>query len=356
MKKLMMSAAVLAVALGMSAASAQAQEKLKACWVYVGAIGDFGWTYQHNQGRLAVEKELGDKVQTIFVENVPEADSERAIERLAREGCGIVFTTSFGFMEPTLKVAKKFPDVKFEHATGYKTAPNVTTYNAKFHEGRYVIGQIAAKMSKAGVAGYIVSVPIPEVISGINAFMLGAQTVNPDFKVKIVWINSWYDPGKEADAAKVLFSQGADIIVQHTDSTAPLQIAEEQGKHGFGQASDMIKFAPKAQYTAIVDDWAPYYVRRVKDVLDGTWKSQSSWDGMAEGTVHMAPFTNLPDDVVKSATETMDAIKTGKLHPFTGPITKQDGSTAGEAGKPLADGDILGMNWYVKGVDDKVPQ
>lgn len=356
MKKLMMSAAVLAVALGMSAASAAAQEKLKACWVYVGAIGDFGWTYQHNQGRLAVEKELGDKVQTIFVENVPEADSERAIERLAREGCGIVFTTSFGFMEPTLKVAKKFPDVKFEHATGYKTAPNVTTYNAKFHEGRYVIGQIAAKMSKAGVAGYIVSVPIPEVISGINAFMLGAQTVNPDFKVKIVWINSWYDPGKEADAAKVLFSQGADIIVQHTDSTAPLQIAEEQGKHGFGQASDMIKFAPKAQYTAIVDDWAPYYVRRVKDVLDGTWKSQSSWDGMAEGTVHMAPFTNLPDDVVKSATETMEAIKTGKLHPFTGPITKQDGSTAGEAGKPLADGDILGMNWYVKGVDDKVPQ
>jgi basic membrane protein A len=356
MKKLLLSAAALALAVGLSASSASAADKVKACWIYVGAIGDFGWTYQHDQGRLAVEKELGDKVQTIFVENVAEADSERAIERLARDGCAIIFTTSFGFMEPTLKVAKKFPDVKFEHATGFKTAPNVTTYNAKFHEGRYVIGQIAAKMSKTGTAGYIVSFPIPEVVAGINAFMLGAQSVNPDFKVKIVWANTWYDPGKEADAAKVLFSQGADIIVQHTDSTAALQVAEEQGKHGFGQASDMIKFAPKAQYTAIVDNWSPYYVRRINDVLNGTWKSQSSWDGMAEGTVNIAPFTNLPDDVVKMATETSEAIKTGKLHPFTGPITKQDGTVVGEAGKPLADGDILGMNWYVKGIDDKLPQ
>ncbi len=207
MKKLMMSAAAFAMALGVAAASADAEAKTKACWVYVGSIGDFGWTYEHNQGRLAVEKELGDKVETAYVENVPEADSERAIERLARDGCNIIFTTSFGFMEPTLKVAAKFPDVKFEHATGYKTAENVTTYNAKFHEGRYVIGQIAAKMSKTGTAGYIVSFPIPEVIAGINAFMLGAQSINPDFKVKIVWANTWYDPGKEADAAKVLFSQ-----------------------------------------------------------------------------------------------------------------------------------------------------
>ena len=204
----MMSAAAFAMALGVAAASAAAEAKTKACWVYVGPIGDFGWTYQHNQGRLAVEKELGDKVETAYVENVPEADSERAIERLARDGCNIIFTTSFGFMEPTLKVATKFPDVKFEHATGYKTADNVTTYNAKFHEGRYVIGQIAAKMSKTGTAGYIVSFPIPEVIAGINAFMLGAQSVNPDFKVKIVWANTWFDPGKEADAAKVLLQPG----------------------------------------------------------------------------------------------------------------------------------------------------
>ena len=356
MKKLMMSAAAFAMALGVAAAGADAEAKTKACWVYVGSIGDFGWTYEHNQGRLAVEKELGDKVDTAYVENVPEADSERAIERLARDGCNIIFTTSFGFMEPTLKVAAKFPDVKFEHATGYKTAENVTTYNAKFHEGRYVIGQIAAKMSKTGTAGYIVSFPIPEVVMGINSFMLGAQSINPDFKVKIVWANTWYDPGKEADAAKVLFSQGADIIVQHTDSTAPLQVAEEQGKQGFGQASDMIKFAPKAQLTAIVDHWAPYYVRRVNDVINGTWKSQSSWDGMAEGTVQIAPFTNMPEDVAKMAGETAEAIKTGKLHPFTGPITKQDGTVVGEAGKPLPDGDILGMNWYVKGIDDQLPQ
>ena len=355
MKKWLVSAAIFAFALSAGAASASA-EKVKACWIYVGSIGDFGWSYQHDQGRQAVEKELGDKVETVYVENVAEADSERTIERLARDGCAIIFTTSFGYMEPTLKVAKKFPDVKFEHATGFKTADNVTTYNAKFHEGRYVIGQIAAKMSKTGVAGYIVSFPIPEVVAGINAFMLGAQSINPDFKVKIVWVNSWYDPGKEADAAKVLFSQGADIIVQHTDSTAPLQVAEEQGKQGFGQASDMIKFAPKAQLTAIVDNWAPYYIRRVNDVLNGTWKSQSSWDGMAEGTVNIAPFTNMPDDVAKMATDTSDAIKTGKVFPFTGPITKQDGSVVGEAGKSLADGDILGMNWYVKGVDDKLPQ
>lgn len=355
MRKWIATAATLALVLGAGSATATA-DKVKACFVYVGAIGDFGWTYQHDQGRQAVEKALGDKVETTFVENVAEADSERAIERLARDGCNIVFTTSFGYMEPTLKVAAKYPDVKFEHATGYKTADNVTTYNAKFHEGRYVIGQIAAKMSKTGVAGYIVSFPIPEVVAGINAFMLGAQSVNPDFKVKIVWVNSWYDPAKEADAAKVLFSQGADMIVQHTDSTAPLQVAEEQGKQGFGQASDMIKFAPKAQLTAIVDNWSPYYIRRVNDVMNGTWKSQSSWDGMAEGTVNIAPFTNMPDDVVKMATETSEAIKTGKLHPFTGPITRQDGSVVGEAGKPLPDGDILGMNWYVKGIDDKLPQ
>ena len=344
--------AAMALAIGASAASA----KTKACWVYLGPIGDHGWSYQHHQGLLAVQKELGDQVETAYVENVAEPDSERPIERFARDGCNIIFTTSFGYMEPTLKIAKKFPDVKFEHATGYKTADNVTTYNAKFHEGRYVIGQMAAKMSKSGIAGYIVSFPIPEVVSGINAFLLGAQSVNPDFKVKVVWVNSWFDPGKEADAAKVLFSQGADIITQHTDSTAPLQIAEEQGKLGFGQASDMIKFAPKAQITAVVDNWGPYYIRRVKAVIDGSWKSEMSWDGMAEGTVMIAPFTNVPDDVAKMATDTSEAIKTGKLHPFTGPITKQDGSVVGEAGKGLPDGDILGMNWYVKGMDDQLPQ
>jgi simple sugar transport system substrate-binding protein len=342
MKKFMMAAAAAALMLGAASASASA-EALKACWVYVGPIGDYGYSYQHHQGLLAVQKEFGDKVETAYAENVAEADSEKTFERFAREGCKIIFGTSFGFMEPMLKVAKKFPDVKFEHATGYKTADNLGTYNAKFHEGRYVIGQIAAKMSKTGVAGYIVSFPIPEVVSGINAFMLGAQSVNPDFKIKVVW-------------AKVLLSQGADITVQHTDSAAPLQVAQEQGKLGFGQASDQYQFAPKAQLTAIVDNWAPHYINSVKAVMDGTWKPQQTWEGMENGTVSMAPFTNMPDDVAKMATDTSAAIASGKLNPFTGPITKQDGTVVGEAGKPLPDGDILGMNWYVKGIDDQLPQ
>jgi simple sugar transport system substrate-binding protein len=355
MKKLLSIAAAAALAVALSAGAASA--KVKACWIYVGPVGDFGYSYQHDQGRLQVEKELGDQVETAFVENVPEGpDTERTLERLAREGCNIIFATSFGFMDAAVKVARKFPDVKFEHATGYKSAENLAIYNARFYEGRYVIGQIAAKLSKTGVAGYIVSFPIPEVVMGINAFMLGAQTVNPDFKIRIIWVNSWYDPGKEADAAKVLFSQGADIIVQHTDSTAPLQVAQEQGKLGFGQSSDMIKFAPKSQLTAIVDDWGPYYVRRVKEVIDGTWKTQSTWEGMKEGLVVLAPFTNMPDDVAKMATETANKIKSGELHPFTGPITRQDGTVVGEAGKPLPDEDLLSMNWYVKGVDDKLPQ
>ena len=346
-----------ALALGVSAGAANAADKLKACWVYVGPVGDFGYSYQHDLGRKAVEKELGDKVETVFLENVAEGpDAERAIERLARDGCKIIFTTSFGFMDPTIKVAAKYPDIKFEHATGYKKADNVAIYNARFYEGRYVMGQIAAKLSKSGVAGYIVSFPIPEVVMGINSFMLGAQSVNPAFKVKIVWVNSWYDPGKEADAAKVLFGQGADIMVQHTDSTAPLQIAEEQGKLGFGQSSDMIKFAPKAQLTSNTDDWDPYYIARVKAVLDGTWSSADTWGGMKDGMVVLSPFTNMPDDVKKLAEETVAKIKSGEFHPFMGPITKQDGTTVGEAGKPLPDGELLGMNYYIKGVDDQLPQ
>ena len=352
MKKLFLSAAVVALALGSVSASANAADKYKACWVYLGAIGDFGWTYQHNEARKQVEAELGDKVETVYVENVAEADSAGAIERLARDGCKIIFTTSFGYMEPTLEVAAKYPDVKFEHATGFKTAPNVTTYNAKFHQGRYVLGQIAAKMSKTGTAGYIASFPIPEVVAGINAFMLGAQSVNPNFKIKIVWANTWFDPGKEGDAAKVLFSQGADIIAQHTDSAAAITVAEEQGKFGFGQSSDQIKFGPKAQLTANLDNWGPYYVRRIKAAMDGSWKTQSSWDGMAEGTVKLAPFTNMPDDVAKMAAATTADITSGKLDPFGGKITKQDGTVVDK----VDDGMILGMNWYVKGIDDQLPK
>ena len=345
------------LALALASAAASGADKLKVGFIYVGPIGDHGWTYEHNEGRLAIEEALGDRVETVYVENVAEGpDAERAITRLARDGAGLIFTTSFGYMDPTIKVAKRFPDVKFEHATGYKRADNVSTYSARFYEGRYVIGQIAARMSKSGVAGYIASFPIPEVVRGINAFMLGAQSINPDFKVKIVWVNSWFDPGKEADAAKVLIGQGADIVSQHTDSTAPLQIAAEQGVLGFGQASDMIAFAPKNQLTAIIDNWAPYYVARARAVLDGTWKSEDTWDGMAPGMVEMAPYTNLPDDVVAMAKETQAKITSGEMHVFAGPIHKQDGTMAVGEGEHLDDGALLGMNWYVKGVDDELPQ
>ncbi len=346
-----------AALLGLGLVGAEAADKLKVGFIYVGPIGDHGWSYQHNQGRLAIEEEFGDQVETVYIENVSEGpDAERAIERLARDGAGLIFTTSFGFMNPTLKVAKKFPDVKFEHATGYKRDDNVSTYSARFYEGRYIIGQMAAKMSKTGTAGYIASFPIPEVVRGINSFMLGAQSVNPDFKVKIVWVNTWYDPGKEADAAKALLDQGADVISQHTDSPAPLQVAEERGAIGFGQASDMINFAPKAQLTAIVDDWSVYYKGRVKAALDGTWKSEDVWGGLAAEMVLMAPYTNVPEDVAKAAAEMEEKIRTGAFHPFTGPIFKQDGSQAAAEGEVLDDGTLLGMNWYVKGIDDKLPQ
>ena len=354
MKKIMGLAA--AALLGFSVIGAEAADKLKVGFIYVGPIGDHGWSYQHNQGRLAIEKEFGDKIETVYIENVSEGpDAERAIERLARDGAGLIFTTSFGFMNPTLKVAEKFPDVKFEHATGYKRSENLSTYSARFYEGRYVIGQMAAKMSKTGTAGYVASVPIPEVVRGINSFMLGAQSVNPDFKLKIVWVNSWYDPGKEADAAKALLDQGADVISQHTDSPAPLQVAEERGAVGFGQASDMIAFAPKAQLTAIVDDWSAYYIRRVQAVLDGTWKSEDVWGGFDKDMVVMAPYTNVPEDVAKEAAATAEKIRSGEFHPFTGPIFKQDGSEAVGAGIIIDDGTLLGMNWYVKGIDDKLP-
>jgi basic membrane protein A len=344
-----------AVAIAFSAA-ALAADKLKVGFVYVGPVGDFGYSYQHDLGRQALQKALGDKIETTFLENVPENDSERAIEQLARSGHKLIFTTSFGFMEPTLKVAKKFPDVKFEHATGYKRAPNVATYSAKFHEGRYVIGQIAGKMTKTNTIGYIVSFPIPEVVSGINAFYIGASSVNPNVKLKIVWVNTWFDPGKEADAAKALLAEGADIIVQHTDSAAPLQEAEKAGKLGFGQASDMTRFAPKAQLTAIVDNWSDYYIARTKAVLDGTWKSTDTWGGMAANMVNLAPFANMPDDVKTMAEGTAAAIKAGTLNPFRGPVVKQDGTVVAKEGEVVSDKDILGMNWYVKGIDASLPQ
>ncbi|MCX5514820.1 BMP family ABC transporter substrate-binding protein [Kaistia algarum] len=339
------------------ATGASAADKLKVCFVYTGPHNDGGWSQQHDTARLALEAKFGDKIETAYVENVAEGpDAERAIERLARSGCGMIFTTSFGFMDPTIKIAKKFPKVKFEHDAGYKMADNVSIYNMRWYEGRYVQGQIAAKMSKTGVAGYIVSFPIPEVVMGIDAFMLGAQSVNPDFKVKVVWVNTWFDPGKEADAAKALIDQGVDIIVQHTDSPAAMQIAEERGLHAFGQSADMSKFGPKAHLASLVDNWTPYYIDRVQAALDGTWKSTDTWGGIKSGMVELQPLTNMPDDVKALAESTMEKIKSGELQVFKGPITKQDGSVGVADGAVMDDKTLSGLNWYVKGIDDKLPQ
>jgi basic membrane protein A len=357
MRKILIAATAVMFAAGASLLSASAADKLKVGFIYLGPIGDLGWTYQHELARQALVKEFGDKIETTYLENVSEGpDSERSIEQLVRAGNKLIFTTSFGYMEPTLKVAKKYPNVHFEHATGYKRAENMSTYSGRFYEGRYIQGIIAAKMSKSGVLGYIGSFPIPEVISGINATMLGAQTINPNIKVKIIWANSWFDPGKEADAAKALLDQGADVIMQHTDSPAAMQVASERGKLAFGQDSEMIKFGPKAQLTSIMDNWAPYYIDRVRAELDGKWASEDTWGGLKSKMVVMAPFTNMPDDVKKLAEDTEAAITGGKLFPFKCPVMDQDGKEVEcKGGDHLADGQVLGMNFYVKGVDDKIP-
>lgn len=354
MKRLALAAAATLFAAG----SALAQDDItKACFIYVGPVGDFGWSYQHDQGRQELEKEMEGKVETAYLESVPEgADAERAIERFARSGCDIIFTTSFGYMDATNKVAGRFPDVKFEHATGYKRDhPNVSTYNSKFYQGRYIIGQIAAAVSEKGEAGYIASFPIPEVVRGINAFLLGAQSVNPDFKLKVVWVNSWFDPGREADAAEALINQGVDVLTQHTDSTAPMQVAAEAGIHAFGQASDMIKFGPSTQLTSIVDDWGPYYIRRVKALRDGTWEQSDTWGGLKEGHVAMAPYTNMPEEVAEKARETEAKIALGELEPFTGPINKQDGTPWLAEGQKADPGELLGLNFYIEGVTGSLP-
>ena len=341
-----------AAAVGARVAGVSAAEPLQVGFVYVGPVGDFGWSYQHDQGRKALEAALGSAVKTTAVENVPEGpDAERVIRQLASGGAGLVYTTSFGFMNSAERVARQFPKVKFEQATGYKTAPNFAEYNSRFYEGRAVCGTIAGMLSKAGVAGYVGSVPIPEVVMGIDAFTLAAQKVNPNFKTKVIWVNGWFDPGKEADAAKSLLDQGADILCQHTDSPAVMQVAEQRHVLAFGQASDMRSFGPDAQLTSIVDNWGPYYIERTKAVLDGTWKTQSVWMGMKDGVVQIAPYgPGVTPQAREAADKVKAAIIAGQLNPFAGPIKDQKGAVKVPAGSAIPDEELLKLNWYVEGV------
>ena len=331
---------------------------VKAGFIYVGPIGDGGWTYQHDQGRLAVEEHFGDQVETVYQESVPEgADAERAITQMALQGADIIFTTSFGYMDPTINVAEKFPDVKFEHATGYKTADNVATYDARFYEGRAVIGTIAGHMTETNKIGYIASFPIPEVIQGINSSYLHAKKVNPEVEMSVVWVYTWFDPAKEADAAKALIENGVDVVLQHTDSTAPQAAAAEAGNvYTFGQASDMAEYKPTPRISAIIDEWSPYYIDRVQAVLDGTWESQRHWGGIAEGEVVIGEITDaVPEEVKAEALALRDAIGAGEYHPFTGPLNKQDGTPWLAEGEVATDEQLLGMDFYVEGISGEIP-
>ncbi len=325
--------------------------------MYIGPVGDAGWTFAHDQGRKAVEAEFGDKVKTTFVEKVPEsADAERVIRDLAAQGNKIIFTTSFGYMEPTLKVAAEFPDVKFEHATGYKLAANMGVYDTRFYQDAYLSGIIAGAMTKSNTLGFVGSFPIPEVLRNINAFTLGAQSVNPKVKTKVVWISTWFDPPKEAEAAQSLINAGADVLLQNTDSSAVLQTAEKNGKYAFGWDADMSAVAPKAHLASNMVFWGPYYKKAVKSVMDGSWKSERTIWGYKEdanGVIKIADA--VPEDIKKKVAEVKEGYKAGTMDPFKGPIVDNEGkerlpkdAMPDQAWKDKVD-------FYVKGVDGKIP-
>lgn len=335
-----------------------AMDPLKIGFVYVSPIGDAGWTYQHDLGRKATEAEFGDKIKTSYVESVPEgADAERVIRQFAAGGTNLVFATSFGYMNPTIKIAKMFPKVSFCHCSGYKRSANVSTYLARFYEGRYLAGIAAGKATKSNIIGYVGAFPIPEVVRGINAFTRGARSVNPDVQVRVIWISSWYDPGKEREAAETLISQGADVVTQHTDSTAPVQTAEDRGVFAVGYHSDMAKYGPKAQLTASTHNWNGYYIDKVKEMLDtGKVASGDTWGGFSQGMVELAPFGPGVDEETRKMIAAKQAdIASGKLHPFAGPVTDNEGKVRVPDGQNMSDGDLLGTKFYVEGVAGKLP-
>lgn len=352
-RRTFMQAAGVAATLPLLGRSALAADKVKIGFVFLGPIGDYGWTWAHNKGRMAVESALGDKVETVYVENVAEdASAIPVIRDLAQQGCKLIFTTSYGYMDQTLAVAKEFPDVKFEHCTGFKRADNLATYNSKFHEGRAVLGTIAGKLSKSGTIGYLGSYKVPEVVLGVNAMALSAQKQNPNAKVKLVMIDSWFDPPKEAAATETLINLGCDIVATHTDSPGPLQILEQKGLYGFGQGADMSQFAPTAHLTAIEDIWGPYYIARAQAIIDGSWKSEDTWDGFKEGTVVIAPYNKaVPADVAKLADDVQAGYKAGTYNIFTGPIYDQDGKLRVKEGEVMKDADLAVIDWFVKGVE-----
>ena len=337
---------------------ATAQEPLKVGFVYVAPLTEAGWVRQHEEGRQAVQAALGDRVKTRFVENVAEGpDAERVIRDLAATGHKLIFTPSFGYMEPTLKVAKDFPDVKFESITGYKTAPNVAAANARYYEGRYLAGIAAGRMSKSHQAGYVAGFPIPEVLQGINAFTLGMRSVDPQAQVKVVWLNTWFDPGKERDAAMALMDQGADVLAFHTASTAVMAAAQERGKLAIAYHSDMRKVAPDAQVVAVTHQWGDYYRRRTQAVLDGTWKSGNVWGGVKDGMIRVGYFgSKVPKAVQDEVAARQKDIADGKLVPFAGPIADNEGKAVVGKGQALTDEQILGMKFLVSGVQGKAGQ
>ena len=344
--------AAAASALPLLGRSAFADEPLKIGYIYLGTVGDWGWTWAHEKGRKAMVAALGGKVTADYVENVNEdASATPIIKDLAAQGHKLIFTTSFGYMDQTLEVAKDFPDIKFEHCTGYKHADNVGTYNNRFHEGRAACGTIAGMVSKSGTLGYLGSFKVPEVVMGVNSFALSAQAQNPKATVKLVMIDSWFDPAKEAAAAETLANLGCDVITTHTDSPAALQVCEKKKIYGFGQGADMSKFAPHAHLTAIEDIWGPYYISRAQAMLEGKWAQDDAWWGIKEGSVLLAPYNkSLPANVVAASDKVVSGYKDGSYDVFTGPIYDQAGTLKVKPGEKMSLGDLATIDWYVKGV------
>ena len=340
-----------------AAAAPAKAEPLKIAFAYIGPVGDGGWTFAHDNGRKALEKEFGDKIVTSFVEKVPEsADAERVIRDMANQGNKLIFGTTFGYMEPMLKVANDTKGVKFEHATGYKTADNMRTYDSRTYEGAYMAGVIAGKMSKTGTLGVVGSVPIPEVVRNINSFTLGAQSVNPKVKTKVVWVNEWFNPPKETEAATALINGGADVLFQNTDSSAVLQTAEKMNKRAFGWDSDMTAYGPKAHLGSAVINWGPYYIKATKDALEGTWTTGQAWWGVKEGAIDLVSIAaDVPDDTKKRIDEVKAGLKDGSFVIWKGPIMDNTGKEL-VAKDAVADDKFLGgLKSYVKGVEGKVP-